>query len=598
MLENKPKLFKAKGRIATDILGRSKYTTYEEALNEAVSNSMDWYARNIRIRIGDNFIEVEDDGSGMSERTLVDKYFGLGEENPDPDKKGQFGIGICANAALGNTLKVETHEDNVEYGVEAEIDFIKLESDYLGEYIPESWNTRKVFPNEHHGTKVRIERLRWRDVSEKEIVEYLRDKHWPALIDPDINLSINVGGAIVKAEEPKFGKKFEFDSLRTFNVGKRFVPPQPDLECGVIKGVFYLIDGCEYPSVDVYVKNQRLDAYSGDKVDWLSIKDLRSPKGFQSELKGIIKVEAETKSFEEERDPLLLVKNPGQLIIKSDRSRFFENMRSFEQLCAYLNERSNGPVLHLPHGGVLRLINQEWYAKKATDYEKNISIVQKQIEEIKPDITRVLKGAEAYRRVSEYGEEKIKPKKRNEEQLDRPPSKPENSLLRCNQCGKINRIPKTALDEWRLGNSNDKQKFRSIWKCISCGKGLDPVEDRYQKESPTAKTGNVLAKVDLGIGKLKTIVPGLLNERGPRSVYNLDDEIITINVQHSLLVYSLKISPEALRANILDSVIFSVSLEIANEIGKDFQKVYNDISANISRIVEESAYEEAFEKFM
>jgi len=27
----KPKLFKARGRIATDILGRSKYTTYTEA---------------------------------------------------------------------------------------------------------------------------------------------------------------------------------------------------------------------------------------------------------------------------------------------------------------------------------------------------------------------------------------------------------------------------------------------------------------------------------------------------------------------------------------------------------------------------------------
>src|SRR3990167_6959926 len=166
MTQSIPKLFKAKGRIATDILGRSKYTTYQEALNEAIENSMDWFANKIWVRLEKNFIEIEDNGVGMSEQTLIHRYFGLGVENEDPEKKGQFGIGICANAALGNILSIETHQSGQKYGLRAKIDFMKLEQVYLGEYEQEFWDNQFLFPINQHGTKVRIESLRWRNIDE------------------------------------------------------------------------------------------------------------------------------------------------------------------------------------------------------------------------------------------------------------------------------------------------------------------------------------------------------------------------------------------------------------------------------------------------
>ncbi len=50
----KPKVFKGRGRIVTDILGRSKYTNYDQALNEAVANALDAQSKNIYINLNSN----------------------------------------------------------------------------------------------------------------------------------------------------------------------------------------------------------------------------------------------------------------------------------------------------------------------------------------------------------------------------------------------------------------------------------------------------------------------------------------------------------------------------------------------------------------
>lgn len=597
--KQKPKLFKARGRIATDILGRSKYTTHTEALNEAIANSLDWYAKNIWIRIGDDYIEIKDDGCGMSSETIIKRYFGLGEETKDPEKRAQFGIGMCANAALGNLLEIESHEKGESFGTRAVVNFFELEKSYLGEYKPEEWNERVPFDPNHHGTKIRMKLLRWRNIDQKEIKEYLIQKHWLVLIDPEINISLYVGDDLLRAEEPKYDKKYEFDSRKKFSIGKKFVPATPELSCGRITGVFYIIGDCEEPSVDVYAKKQRLDAYSGVKMDWLGIRNLRSPKGFQSELKGIIKVGATTKTPEEERNPLFLVKTKGGgLIIKSDRSRFFENTKAFQHLCAYLNEKTNGSHLRLPYGGILRLINNKWYKERAADYKKNISAIEKQVEKIKPELEKVLKGAEVFRRIAQEGVKKEKPKKlikkgKREEEIKR-----ENVWFICSQCEKINRIPIKEYEKWKVANYKEKKNIANDWRCSACGNQINPSKDRYKRESPQSKGGKLLAKIDLGIGKLKEIKADLLGEKGPRAVYYPEDEVVKINAQHSLLVYAHKTSDEAFRVNLLDSVILAISIEIAEDLKKNFQLVYNELSANIRRIVDASAYEETLEKFI
>lgn len=594
---NRLKLFRARGRIVTDILGRSKYTTYLEALNESVANSLDWYARNIWISIGDNYIEIEDDGCGMSPETLKKRYFVLGEETKDPQKRGQFGIGKSANAALGDVLEIETHEEGKNFGTRVVVNFRELDKTYLGDYEPEEWNEKVPYDSAHHGTKIKIKELRWRNIDYHEIERYLIQKHWTALNDPEIDVSIFVEGKLLKAEEPKYEKRYKFDSYKEFRIGKRFVPPNPELHCGRITGMFYIIEGCEDPSIDIYAKKQRLDAYSGDKVDWLGIKYLGSPKGFQSELKGTIKVEAETKTSKEEKDPLFFAKTEG-LIIKSDRSGFFEDTKAFKELCAYLNEKSNGPNLHLPHGGVLRLINGAWYKEKAADYKKNISAIEKELTKIRPELEKVLKGAEVFRRISQEGIEKEKPRKLIKEGIRGEEVKKENVWFICSQCEKINRIPIKEYKKWQDANYKEKKVIQKDWKCEACGNQINPFKDKYRRESPQAKGGKLLAKIDLGRGKLKEVKADLLGEKGPRAVYYPEDEVVKLNAQHSLLVYAIKTSKEAFRVNLLDSVILAISIEIAKDIKKDFQLVYNELCANIRRIVEASDYDKTLEKFI
>ncbi len=70
----KPKVFKGRGRFVTDILGRSKYTNYDQALNEAVANALDAQSKNIYINLNSNFIEIKDDGMGMTKNVLLNRY--------------------------------------------------------------------------------------------------------------------------------------------------------------------------------------------------------------------------------------------------------------------------------------------------------------------------------------------------------------------------------------------------------------------------------------------------------------------------------------------------------------------------------------------
>ena len=125
--DNKPRIFKGKGRIVTEILGRNKYTNYKQALNEAVANSLDAKSTLIEIELSDNFIEVRDNGIGMCETDLQDRYFTLGEKNPDVTARAMFGIGVCANSALGDHLMVESRKKDSSVGIRAIIDFTKVE---------------------------------------------------------------------------------------------------------------------------------------------------------------------------------------------------------------------------------------------------------------------------------------------------------------------------------------------------------------------------------------------------------------------------------------------------------------------------------------
>lgn len=117
------------GYLALKMLGKTLYSNPFAALSELIANGFDAKADSvwayIDIRHKENAeIVVIDNGSGMSDTTVIDKYLQVGKKNrPDTDKEmmGRKGIGKLAAFYLSNKyyLITKTKEENNVY----EIDF-------------------------------------------------------------------------------------------------------------------------------------------------------------------------------------------------------------------------------------------------------------------------------------------------------------------------------------------------------------------------------------------------------------------------------------------------------------------------------------------
>ena len=544
-------------------------------------------AKNISINLNENSIEIKDDGVGMTKDVLLNSYLTLGEKNMDLQARGQFGIGVCANAALGNILIVETRKKGEQIGFKIKIDFNKLEEVNIGEYEPEYFSENIDFSGKDYSTLIRIEKLRWCDIKKDDFIKYLSEKHLPLLLDDDLNLKIWVNGDRFKAEEPESTEKYSFDSLKEFCLGNKKVPILSKLSCGRIQGTFYLREETwEEPSIDIYVKDQRIDGYSGDKVDWLRIKDLSSAEGFRRRIKGIIKVQAiEKNNYAEQLK--------GGLILKSDRTAFFENS-AYHQLCAYLNGTiKNKYIDKLPFGGVLRLINDEWYRNRGVDIKRTKTLVDKVKKEVISDLKEILKNEKVEPKISKSGEIEglIRKEKNNEHAL----VSSTNLMFKCPKCTSILRVKKNVFVRWKKTSKEEKNKIQEeYWKCNACGYVLDPIDDKY-KRGPIK--GTRIAKIEIEEGVITDILVDALGKDGPRAIYNPDEGVIKINAQHSLLIYSLKNSDESFRCNLLDSVLYSIAVRKSEDKKVDFQKIYNDICSNVSRVVDVEEYEKVLNKF-
>ncbi len=580
----KPKIFAGKGRIATEILGRNKYTNYKQALNEAVANSLDARAKDIKIKIEKEFIEVLDNGIGMSESDLKDRYFTLGERNPDPEARALFGIGVCANAALGNILIVHTRPKGRNAGMRAVVNFDKVESVPIGQYQPEEWE-KIDFQNREFSTSIRVEKLRWNRIDTDEIRKFLIEKHWPLLVDRSIKTQIYVNGKLLKAAEPQNVEKFEFTSQQEFKINGKNVPPQR-LECGRVEGVFYLKEsGFKEPSIDVYVKSQRIDKYSGDQIDWLKIKLLRSPEGFKSRLKGIIKVEATDEVGYRRRGPF----ERNILQLKSDRSGFFEDCEAFRHLCAYLNEKGKGKTLKLPYGGILRLINSEWYRRRGADISKTQELIQQLEPGLKKELQEIFEDEEL--RTEPQGDMERRRKKEPQEETK---YQSENRMFRCPKCQNILRVKIAICDKWLKSSPEKRKAMRERhWKCDTCGFILDPEKDKYRR-GPIR--GREIMQVHLEEGLLTRILADKIGKAGPRSLYLPEDSAVTINAEHSMCVYSIKTSDESFKCYLLDSIIYAIAARRSKDSGEGFEHLYNDLSSKISRVIDIDDYEEALDR--
>lgn len=109
------------------------YDSLDKRIREAVSNAYDANASYIKISV---FSEPEykiiifDDGDGMTESELVEKYvsMGGGDNYNNPDTIGRIGIGALSVFALGDKIKVETRKMGTNSVITAALDFTPIKT--------------------------------------------------------------------------------------------------------------------------------------------------------------------------------------------------------------------------------------------------------------------------------------------------------------------------------------------------------------------------------------------------------------------------------------------------------------------------------------
>lgn len=191
--------------------------TIPSRLMELVDNSIDAKVDNKKLLVEINvvkkgskqYIEIIDNGTGMSELAARDFFRLGGSKKEGKGKIGKFGLGSkVAILGLGNTCKVETTPVDESYGVDIEFDINKFKDWKINYEIIQ--NTKRS-----HGTKIKIENITIRIGNVKRFCQRLHENFGKAYkyhIEND-EVEILVNGETVEAQKVELidGLYKEFD---------------------------------------------------------------------------------------------------------------------------------------------------------------------------------------------------------------------------------------------------------------------------------------------------------------------------------------------------------------------------------------------------
>ena len=121
-----------------DHLGINLYSNIAAVLTEAVANAWDADAETVDIKIDPdrNWIEIVDDGIGMSVDDMNGKYLRVGYRRRDEDAEhgkttakgrpvmGRKGLGKLSLFSIANVIEVESAKDGSAHGLRLTVDGI------------------------------------------------------------------------------------------------------------------------------------------------------------------------------------------------------------------------------------------------------------------------------------------------------------------------------------------------------------------------------------------------------------------------------------------------------------------------------------------
>lgn len=187
-MEIKELVYTIEDKTITELLGVQNFSTKESAILEIVKNAYDANASNLLINLqqDDNkelILEITDNGNGMSEEDILEKWMHVGKSDKDYeffDSKGNSriysgskGIGRFALARLAEKATITS-----KTLVDQEVIWV---TDWSKSGILKSHDTSKI----KKGTHIRLEKLRdnWSVVQVKKLVEFLNRSYRDSLME-------------------------------------------------------------------------------------------------------------------------------------------------------------------------------------------------------------------------------------------------------------------------------------------------------------------------------------------------------------------------------------------------------------------------------
>lgn len=340
-----------------------------QAFFELVKNAYDADATRVEIRVvrrGGGRIEIQDDGEGMSEQDIREKWCRLAGENkvaaPYTEgfgrrRLGAKGIGRFSAAKLGDRLKLTTRPRGARDQITVNLDFAQCTDERdLGD-IALDYRAGKARATLRHGTIIRIEDLR-HEWNRRDLASLRRDLE--TLIDPEsedrtfqIVLAVSdeptLSGPLTNPLTGQESHRVEFDlagdgrsevSIHAQGTATRTVETAKPPAFGPIRGsIRYFASGVSgsrkkvggsveesHMGVKVYRDRCRVRPYGEPKDDWLGLSGPRPDTGKpwslrNDSLAGSVHIS--------------IARNPG-LVDSSDRESGMNHNREFEEFVAFV----------------------------------------------------------------------------------------------------------------------------------------------------------------------------------------------------------------------------------------------------------------------
>nr|VFK42720.1 MAG: Histidine kinase-, DNA gyrase B-, and HSP90-like ATPase [Candidatus Kentron sp. TC] len=204
-------------------LGLNLYSNVPSVLSEVVANAWDADAEHVWISIdptaGKERIVIEDDGHGMTQREVNERYLLVGyerrEQNPGPTERfgrspmGRKGIGKLSLFSIARTIEVRTVKEGEKSAFRMELDEIKKK---IGEreaatYAPEELSTDDI--DFGKGTRITITEPKKR-IHQASGALRMRLARRFSVIGPGYGFSVFINGEEISATDRDYYHKVQY----------------------------------------------------------------------------------------------------------------------------------------------------------------------------------------------------------------------------------------------------------------------------------------------------------------------------------------------------------------------------------------------------